>query len=80
MEHRCSGAGGGEQDGDADNAHAHAAVDAAAAATDQNCSEQGEQGGEEEGQGLFFVTFYSHNNLVFILAVRRWDPLTSSIR
>ena len=41
MEHRCSGAGGGEQDGDADNAHAHAAVDAAAAATDQNCSEQG---------------------------------------
>ena len=32
-------------------AHAHAAVDAAAAATDQNCSEQGEQGGEEEGQG-----------------------------
>ena len=40
MEHRCSGAGGGEQDGDADNAlaHAHAAVDAAAAATDQNCS------------------------------------------
>ena len=47
MEHRCSGAGGGEQDGDADNAHAHdhahAAVDAAAAATDQNCSEQGEQ-------------------------------------
>ena len=53
MEHRCSGAGGGEQDGEADNAHAHAhaAVDAAAAATDQNCSEQGEQGGEEEGQG-----------------------------
>ena len=38
MEHRCSGAGGGEQDGD--NVHAHAAVDAAAAATDQNCSEQ----------------------------------------
>ena len=40
MEHRCSGAGGGEQDGDADNAlaHAHAAVDAAAAATDQNFS------------------------------------------
>ena len=42
MEHRCSGAGGGEQDGNADNAlahaHAHAAVDAAAAATDQNCS------------------------------------------
>ena len=53
MEHRCSGAGGGEQDGDADNAHAHAhaAVNAAAAATDQNCSEQGEQGGEEEGLG-----------------------------
>ena len=40
MEHRCSGAGGGEQDGD--NVHAHAAVDAAAAAIDQNCSEQGE--------------------------------------
>ena len=40
MKHCCSGAGGGEQDGDADNAlaHAHAAVDAAAAATDQNCS------------------------------------------
>ena len=36
MEHRCSGTGGGEQDGDADNARA--AVDAAAAATDQNCS------------------------------------------
>ena len=55
MEHRCSGAGGGKQDGDADNSHAHAhaqaAVDAAAAATDQNCSEQGEQGGEEEGLG-----------------------------
>ena len=30
MEHRCSGAGGGEQDGDAHNAHAHAAVYAAA--------------------------------------------------
>ena len=43
MEHRCSGAGGGEQDGDADNAPAHAGVDAPAAATDQNCSEQGEQ-------------------------------------
>ena len=52
MKHCCSGAGGGEQDGDADNAlaHAHAAVDAAAAATDLNCSEQGKQGGEEEGQ------------------------------
>ena len=53
MKHRCSGAGGGEQDGDADNAHAHAhaAGDAAAAAIDQKCSEQGEQGDEEEGQG-----------------------------
>ena len=42
MEHRRSGARGGEQDGDDVNglahAHAHAAVDAAAAATDQNCS------------------------------------------
>ena len=40
MQHRGSGAGGGEQDGNADNAlaHAHAAVYAAAAATVQNCS------------------------------------------
>ena len=51
MEHRCSGAGGGEQDGDnvIAHAHAHVAVDAAAAATDQNCSEKGEQGGKKKG-------------------------------
>ena len=38
------------QDGDYAHAHAHAlaAVDAAAAATDQNCYEQG---GEVKGQG-----------------------------
>ena len=38
MKHCCSGAGGGEQDADGDADNAHAAVDAAAAATDQNCS------------------------------------------
>ena len=68
MEHRCSGAGGGEQDGDADIAHAHdhahAAVDAAVAATDQNCSEHD---GEEEGQGPS-----SRSQGYWAQASRRW--------